>query len=155
MVEITLDIPDRISEQLTQLSEKYSQDIKIGFTLAGYPELFDPFVEQVKQAAFVEQDMAVGDTMLWMAFRSQGKVKLVQDLEWAGDAPLPVYSLTFTEGNRNYEVVIPKACGNVSLRSVEPIMPEVEREPEPLQEPEENRDEIRARTPCRWTPATA
>lgn len=128
---------------VTAVTEKYAQDIKIGFTLAGYPELYDPFVEQVKQAAFVEQDMAVGDTMLWMAFRSQGKVKLVQDLEWAGNAPLPVYSLTFTEGNRNYEVVIPKACGNVSLRRAEPVMPGADIEQEQVQEPEEHRDEIR------------
>jgi hypothetical protein len=129
---------------ITAVTETYAQDIKIGFTLAGYPELYTPFVDQVKQAAFVEQNIAVGDTLLWMVFRSQGKVKLVQDLEWAGKEPLPVYSLTFTEGNRNYEVVIPKACGNVSLRRAEPIMPEVGREQEPVQEPEQEvRDEIR------------
>jgi len=118
--------------------ENHTEDVKVGFALAGHSELYVPFLDQVRQSAFTERNLAVGDPMMWMVFRSQGKIKLVQDLEWAGNEPLPVYAFTFTHGSNLYEVVMPKACGNLSLVKVEPITPQAEQvgEPEEEQEPE-------------------
>jgi hypothetical protein len=116
------------------LTERYAEDVKIGFTLAGYPDAYLPFMDQVRQSAFEEGTLPVGGTMQWMVFRSQGKVKLVQDLEWAGSEPLPVLYFSFASGNKNYEFAIPKACGNISLLSVEPVMPRPEREGDPARQ---------------------
>jgi len=94
------------------LTDRYAEDVKIGFTLAGYPDAYVPFMDQVRQSAFEEGTVPVGGTMQWMVFRSQGKIKLVQDLEWAGSEPLPVLYFAFASDNKNYEFVIPntEAC---------------------------------------------
>ncbi len=124
-------------ELMKTIVENYTEDVKVGFALAGHSELSVPFLDQVRQSAFTERNLAIGDPMMWMVFRSQGKIKLVQDLEWAGDEPLPVYAFTFAHGSNLYEVVMPKACGNLSLVKVEPITPQAEREGEPVEEPEQ------------------
>lgn len=120
-----------VDQWMKAIAERYAEDVKIGFTLAGYPDVYLPFMDQIRQSAFEEGTLPVGGLMKWMVFRSQGKVKLVQDLEWAGSEPLPVLYFAFEAGDKNYEFVMPKACGNISLLSVEPVMPRPEREGEP------------------------
>ncbi|MFQ6037449.1 MAG: hypothetical protein ACE5LV_02415, partial [Candidatus Aminicenantales bacterium] len=122
LVRIKGEVPT--AEVMKVLLERYTGDIKYGFDLAGYGDLFLPFIEQIKQAAFEEKDIAVGDTMMWMLFRSRGKVKVVHDLEWAGREPLPVFSFTVVKGFKHYEFIMPRPCGNISLRKVEEIIPE-------------------------------
>jgi len=119
---------------MTALAERYAEDVKIGFTLAGYADVYLPFMDQIKESGFEERTIPVGGTIEWMVFRSQGKVKLVQDLEWAGSEPLPVLYFSFVAGDNNYEFIMPKACGNISLLSVEPVMPQPERAGEPGRE---------------------
>jgi hypothetical protein len=130
------------ADLMKSMSEQYAQDIKIGFTLAGYGDLYFPFMEAVKQSHYEEKELAVGEVLMWMFFRSQGKIKMVQDLEWAGTEPLPVFAFSFVDSGRNYEIVMPKACGNISLLSVEPISPET-APVEPVQEQPQEQDEIR------------
>ena len=138
-----------VDQWMKAIAERYAEDVKIGFTLAGYPDAYLPFMDQIKRAAFEEGTLPVGGTMQWMVFRSQGKVKLVQDLEWAGSEPLPVLHVALTAGDKNYAFVIPKACGNISLLSVEPVMPQPERGGDPAtqrqnqQEQQPQEDEIR------------
>jgi len=129
-------------EVMKAIVERYSEDIKSGFDLAGNSDLYVPFIDQIKQSAFEEKELAIGGKMRWMIFRSQGKVKIVRDLEWAGNAPLPVYSFAFVKGEKSYEVIMPKSCGNLSLLSEEVVTtpvsvsepsqvpPEAERVPE-------------------------
>ncbi|MCJ7611417.1 MAG: hypothetical protein MUP19_04070, partial [Candidatus Aminicenantes bacterium] len=61
------------------LVEKYAADIKAGFEMAGYGDLYQPFIDQVQTATFTDRQLMPGQTFLWMLFRSHGKVKLVQD----------------------------------------------------------------------------
>ena len=103
--------------------DRFSADIQSGFEQAGYNNLSVPFIEQVKQSAYTEKELSVGDKMVWMLFRSGGKVKVVHDLEWAGKGPLAVYAFTVADGDKRYEFVMPKACGNISLQSVEMGIP--------------------------------
>jgi hypothetical protein len=110
---------DMSSEEIMQtLLDKFSGDIHSGFDLAGYNKLSLPFIDQVKQSAFEEKELAVGEKMVWMLFRSGGKIKVVHDLEWAGNNPLSVYSFAVMDGNNRYEFIMPKACGNISLQKV-------------------------------------
>ncbi len=103
------------------LGKRYAKDLNTGFTLAGNPELYSPFMEQLNTVPFVEKSVPVGTVFPWMLFRSHGKVKVSRDLEWAGKAPLDVYSFTITNEGKKYEFIIPKKCGNVSLLNAGPI----------------------------------
>lgn len=134
-------------EMMKAIAEKYAGDVQRAFELAGNPDLYVPFIDQVRQAAYTERELAVGTKMLWMAFRSQGEIKVIQDLEWAGREPLQVISFSIQEGDNRYEVIMPKACGNLALERVESVpAPEGEEKPvqaePPLQEKPEERYEI-------------
>ena len=122
LVRIKGEVPS--SEVMKTLLEKYAGDIKYGFDAAGYGDVYLPFIEQIKSEAFTEKEIAIGDKFMWMLFRSQGKIKVVEDLEWAGKAPLPVYSFTVIKNYKNYEFVMPKPCGNISLVKIEEVIPD-------------------------------
>jgi len=112
------------SEVMKTLCDRYAGDIKYGFDLVGYGDLYLPFIEQIKAESFEEKDLAVGEHMIWMLFRSKGRVKAVEDLEWAGKKPLPVYSFTVKKDYKNYEFIIPRPCGNIALIKVEEVIPD-------------------------------
>ncbi len=114
------DIEDVVpsAEAMKLLVDKYAADIQSGFNMAGYGDQYEPFMEEVKKAAFVEKDLAVGDTIEWMLFRSGGKIKLTEDLEWAGEAALPVLAFTVVANNKTFEFIMPRACGNIALQKV-------------------------------------
>lgn len=132
---------DMTTEEIFQtLLDKFSADIQNGFNLAGYSNLSVPFIDQVKQSAYTEKELAVGDKMVWMLFRSGGKVKVIHDLEWAGNNPLSVYSFTVVNGNKHYEFIMPKACGNISLQRVEMASPGVAGELEFGEVPEQEQE---------------
>ncbi|MGB9005559.1 MAG: hypothetical protein WCB96_07540 [Candidatus Aminicenantales bacterium] len=104
------------------LVDKYAADIKAGFEMAGYGDLYQPFINQVQTATFKDKQIMPGEKFMWMLFRSQGKIKLVQDLEWAGAAPLDVYAFTVNKDFKNYEFIIPKPCGNIALLGITPVL---------------------------------
>jgi hypothetical protein len=122
LVRIKGQVPS--SDVMKVLVDKYAGDIKYGFDKAGYSDLFIPFMEQIKKANFVEKDLPVGTHFMWMLFRSAGRVKLVEDLEWAGKAPLPVFSFILNKDYKNYEIIMPRPCGNISLMNIEEVIPD-------------------------------
>ncbi len=111
-------------EVMKMLVDRYAGDIKYGFDLAGYGDLYLPFLEQLKAASFEERALPVGDKLMWMLFRSQNKVKIVQDIEWAGKEPLEVYVFNVTKDYKTYEFVMPRPCGNIALRTITEMVPE-------------------------------
>jgi hypothetical protein len=105
-------------EVMKMLVDRYSADIKYGFDMAGASDLYLPFMDQLKSSSFEEKSLPVGDTLYWMLFRSHGKVKVAMDIEWAGKAPLDVFAFTVKKDFKAYEFVMPRPCGNISLRSI-------------------------------------
>jgi hypothetical protein len=105
-------------EVMKMLVDRYAADIKYGFDQAGAGDLYLPFMEQVKSASFEEKSLPVGDKLFWMLFRSHGKVKVARDIEWAGKAPLDVFAFKVAKDYKAYEFVMPRPCGNISLRSI-------------------------------------
>ena len=59
LVQIKGEVPT--SEVMKILLEKYTGDIKYGFDLAGYGDLYLPFIEQIRSGTFQEKSIAVGD----------------------------------------------------------------------------------------------
>ncbi|OGD26404.1 MAG: hypothetical protein A2Y56_12295 [Candidatus Aminicenantes bacterium RBG_13_63_10] len=113
---------------MKMLVDRYAADIQKGFEMAGFADLYQPFMNQVAAAAFtdmsIDPNAAPADkTFMWMMFRSQGKVKVVKDLEWAGLNPLPVYAFKVTKDFKNYWFIIPKPCGNIALLKIEEALP--------------------------------
>ena len=122
LVRIKGEIP--VAEVMKTIIEKYLGDIKFGFDLVGYSDLYLPFVDQIKAATFEDKELPIGDHMMWMLYRAGGRVKAVEDVEWAGKAPLPVFSFTVVKGYNHYEFIMPKPCGNVALRGVKEVIPD-------------------------------
>jgi len=112
-------------KNMKMLADKYAKDINKGFVLAGNGDLVEPFMEQLKQASFTEKQINPGEKFQWMLYRVNGKIKLVRDLEWAGKKPLDVYSFMVAKDSKNYEIVLPKPCFNISLLNVTDIVPPV------------------------------
>jgi hypothetical protein len=121
LVDIKKDLST--DELMKAIVDNYSGDIQTGFSLAGYTELAVPFIDQIRQLNFEEKTLPVGEKMMWMLFRSGKSVKVVHDLEWAGNGPLDVYSFAVTKGDKRYEFIMPRACGNISLVNVEAAGP--------------------------------
>jgi len=116
LVRIRGKVPTQ--EVMKMLVDRYAADIKYGFDMAGAGDLYLPFMEQLKSSSFEEKSLPVGDKLYWMLFRSHGKVKVAQDIEWAGKAPLEVFAFTVKKDYKAYEFVMPRPCGNISLRSI-------------------------------------
>ncbi|MCX6560084.1 MAG: PKD domain-containing protein [Candidatus Aminicenantes bacterium] len=106
------------AEVMKTIAEKYAGDIKYGFDQVGMGDTYLPFLDQLRSAAFVEKAIPVGDRFAWMLFRVRGKVMVWEDVEWAGKAPLDVFSFHVFKDNKDYEFVIPKPCGNIALYKV-------------------------------------
>lgn len=100
------------------LAERHAADIKSGFDQAGYHALAEPFLDKLRSADFIEKFIPVGAVILWMLFRDHGRVMVWKDLEWAGKAPVDVYSITIVQADKKYEFIIPKPCGNIALYMV-------------------------------------
>lgn len=106
------------AEVMKTIAEKYAGDIKYGFDQVGMGDLYLPFLDQLRSGTFSEKSIAVGDKFQWMFFRLRGQVKVWEDVEWAGTAPLEVFTLNVAKDNKIYEFIIPKPCGNIALYKV-------------------------------------
>ncbi len=111
-------------EVMKMLADRYAGDIKYGFDQAGYGDIYLPFIEQLKSAEFEDTTWNIGETVKWMLFRSQGKIKVTGPLEWAGKKPLEVFAVKVKKGFKTYTFIIPKPCGNIALRDEVEEIPE-------------------------------
>ena len=110
-------------EAMKTVVDRYAADIKLGFDMAGYGDLYLPFLDQLKGATFADTTWAVGDRVMWMLFRKQGKVKVTKEIEWAGKASIEVFAVDVTKDYKLYHFIIPKACGNIGLKNIEDVPP--------------------------------
>jgi hypothetical protein len=110
-------------EAMKTVVDRYAADIKLGFEMAGHGDLYLPFLDQIRTATFTDSTWAVGDRVMWMLFRNQGKVKVTKEIEWAGKAPLEVFAVDVTKDYKLYHFIIPKTCGNIGLKSIEDVPP--------------------------------
>jgi hypothetical protein len=110
-------------EAMKTVMDHCAPDIKLGFDMAGYSDLYLPFLDQLKTATLADATWAVGDRVMWMLFKNQGKVKVTKEIEWAGKAPLEVFAVDVTKDNKIYHFIIPKPCGNIGLKNIEDAPP--------------------------------
>ncbi len=105
-------------DQLKMLMEKYSSRVEQGLQKVGADFLYQPIMDAVANGKVNEKEMPVGTPLKWMLFYSGKKVRDKADLVWAGKAPLSVFCIPIQKDCKDYKVIIPKACGNITLATV-------------------------------------
>ena len=96
-------------------------DVKQGFEMAGNGELVFAFLEQIQMADIQTIELNPGDTFRWMLFKKGRKVQVKNDVIWAGKKPFTAYNFTIFRDGKLYEFIVPKICGNISLKNVSDV----------------------------------
>jgi len=96
-------------------------EVKQGFENAGYPELVYAFLEQIQKTDIQTIQLIPGDRLQWMLFKRGKKVEVKKDVVWAGKTAITAYHFTIFREGKLYEFIVPKICGNISLKSVSDV----------------------------------
>lgn len=122
-------------DDLRQMVESSSSDLKNGFERVGAADLFEGFVTQVNEGDIDTVQVEPGQKMQWMIFRSARAVKVITELVWAGEKSFTAYRLDVEKSGTRYSFIIPVACGNVALVQSSAV-PEAASKPEPVTAPQ-------------------
>jgi hypothetical protein len=96
-------------------------DVKMGFEEAGNGELVFAFLEQIQKADIQTVELNPGDGLQWMLFKKGKKVQVKKDVVYAGKKPVLAYGFTIFRDGKTYEFIVPKICGNISLKNVNEV----------------------------------
>ncbi|HEX7502341.1 MAG TPA: hypothetical protein VF451_02880 [Acidobacteriota bacterium] len=96
-------------------------DVKQGFEMAGNGELVFAFLEQIQMADIKTVELNPGDTFRWMLFKKGRRVQVKNDVIWSGKKPFTAYNFTIYRDGKLYEFIVPKICGNISLKNVSEV----------------------------------
>ncbi len=105
-------------------------DVEKGFIKTGYPQLYQPFMEQVGSADIQMVEFPKGTHFEWMFFKRKGNgdVRVARDLTWGNKVPFPGYTFGIVHEGRKYTFVVPLGCGNIALLNSEEMVKEVAEE---------------------------
>ncbi|MCK4836762.1 MAG: hypothetical protein KAT17_08990, partial [Candidatus Aminicenantes bacterium] len=109
---------DLKAEDIQKIANERVGEVKIGFEEAGYGDLFFAFIEQLKSAEIEFIEVQPGDSIMWMMFKRGKRVTIEKDVIWAGEKPFQAYKFVITRENKEHVFIVPKICGNISLKSV-------------------------------------
>jgi hypothetical protein len=96
-------------------------DVKMGFEEAGNGELVFAFLEQIQKADIQMTELNPGDTLTWMFFKEGRKVKVKKDVVYDGKKPVSAFTFVIFREGKTYEFLVPKICGNISLKNTREI----------------------------------
>ncbi len=96
-------------------------DVKMGFEEAGNGDLVFAFLEQIQSADVQTVELNPGDRLQWMLFKKGRKVYVKKDVVWDGKKPVTAYSFTIYRDGKLYDFIVPKICGNISLKNVSEV----------------------------------
>jgi flagellar hook assembly protein FlgD len=110
-------------EVMKEIVKTYAEDVKYGFDMAGYGDIYLAFLDQLETGKFEEVLLPVGEKLMWMLYRVKGRVKVLEDVEWGGKEPLEAFSFKVIKDGRSFEFIMPKPCGNISLYKITEVVP--------------------------------
>jgi len=93
-------------------------DVKMGFEETGNGDLVFAFLEQIQNADVQTVELNPGDGLQWMLFKKGRKVLVKRDVIYAGKKPIVAYNFTIFRDGKLFEFIVPKICGNISLKNV-------------------------------------
>lgn len=96
-------------------------DVKMGFEEAGNGELVFAFLEQIQKADIQMTELKPGDTLTWMFFKKGKKVNVKKDVVYDGKKPVAAYTFVIFREGKTYEFIVPKICGNISLKNSQEV----------------------------------
>jgi len=96
-------------------------DVKMGFEEAGNGELVFAFLEQIQKADIQMTELKPGDTLEWMFFKKGRKVNVKKDVVYDGKKPVAAYTFIIFREGKTYEFIVPRICGNISLKNTREI----------------------------------
>jgi hypothetical protein len=152
------------AETVYPVLNRLKGDVKRGFVKAGAPELYEPFMEQLKTAKLEPVTVAPGEALKWMIYKKKGKVAVSKNLVWSGKAPFEAYRLVVRHNDRDYMFVLPKICLNISLKEITdvpkaiappPPLPKEEEKPKAALPPKEPEAKIQETPPPTSAPVAA
>ncbi|MCI0471729.1 MAG: PKD domain-containing protein [Candidatus Aminicenantes bacterium] len=136
---------DLKKEDLMKIATKYADQVKAGFEMAGNADLYDDFMAQIQAADIAEIDVNPGDNIEWMIFKKSNKIEVKKDMVWTAKKPFTAYRFVISREldedgkklHKDFEFIVPKVCGNISLKStkVEDITPPPPPPPPPVNNP--------------------
>jgi hypothetical protein len=83
--------------------------------IEGLASLTPKVLEALTSGSVTETSVAPGTTIQWMGLRRGGKPDVLMNAVWAGRKPFPGFAFTIDDGAKQYNFVVPKACGNLAL----------------------------------------
>ncbi len=109
---------DLQKEDLLKIATEKADEVKAGFEMAGFPGLYEDFIKQLQVADVNEIEVNPGDTIEWMMFKRRRKVEVKKDVVWTAEKPFVAYRFLINKDEKDYEFIVPKICGNISMKSV-------------------------------------
>ncbi len=117
---------DLKKDDLLKIATENAEEVKAGFEMAGYPELYNEFIEQLKSAKIKLIEVQPGDNIEWMIFKKMKKVEVKKDVVWTAKTPFTAYQFVVTKEveedgkvfKKDYEFIVPKVCGNISMKGL-------------------------------------
>lgn len=108
------------ADDLRDMMQVAQGDVQDGLYQAGYPELYQPLMEQFSSAKIRRVDYMPGQTFIWMLSkeRGYGSVRVVNDMVWGGGRSLAAYEFSVYKDGSQYIFAVPLACGNLALKEV-------------------------------------
>jgi len=103
------------------IAQDRAGDVKMGFEATGNGDLVFAFLEQIQKADIQTVELNPGDNLQWMLFKKGRKVLVKKDVVWAGKKPMVAYNFTIFRDGKLYEFIVPKVCGNISLKDVNEV----------------------------------
>ena len=110
-------------EQLKELFLKYPDRIKAAFAEANASFLYDGFMDKVNKGEIKADQLPKGQEIPWMAFKVGKKVKVATNLVWAANKTLEVFGVTVQHDCKDYLLVVPRGCGNLTLMDITNTVP--------------------------------
>jgi hypothetical protein len=125
-----LGVEDRT--ELIQVINRYADDIRTGLSMAGYGQLAEQVIGEIRDGNLETTSLPVGTTFEFMLFRHtvsgrdratgrqfvRGEVDVIRNLYWAGNAPVQAYTFWVEDQQARYRFAIPfgpRGCSNLAL----------------------------------------
>jgi hypothetical protein len=109
--------------KLKELLQKHADRIKEAFDKAEASYLYDGFMAKVDSGEIEETQLPKGQEIPWMGFKVGKKIKVVKDLVWSANKPLDVFGVSVEYDCKVYVLIVPKGCGNLTLKEVKNAYP--------------------------------
>lgn len=104
--------------QLQEFAANNPMAIRQILSDSGWSGSADDLIAAIAAGDMTETSYPVGTRLLWAGAKVNGQYVAKQFREWAGNKPFDAFQIELKSGCKVYDIVIPKACCNISLASV-------------------------------------